>query len=360
MTTVVVAPQGFKGTIGPGTVARALAAGVRRVWPDATLIELPVSDGGDGLLDAVLRAGARRVRFPVTGPLGRPVEGELGWLDEQTAIFESASACGLRLVPPALRDPTKTTTRGVAELLLGAVARGARRIYVGLGGSATVDGGTGMARGLGWQFLDAESRHLAEGGGSLERLSMVVPGSVPRAGVVGLADVENPLTGLDGAARTFAPQKGADAQSVSQLERGLARVAAWANGAGKGAAVQEPGAGAAGGLGAGLCLFAGARLEPGARWVLERAGFGAALRRAHCVLTAEGAFDPTSWMGKATGEIVRQATAAGVKTGVVAGRADAEERVATFTPSEGEQLDAESIAALAAQAVTVLLGLPAS
>ena len=151
---VLIAPAAFKGTLGPRQVADALAAGARRALPDATVLQCPISDGGDGLLDAVLAATALRERISVTGPLGEPVSGELGWVDPETAIFESATACGIALLQPEQLDPLRATTRGVGELVWEAVERGAKTVVVGLGGSATVDGGTGAARGLGWSFRD--------------------------------------------------------------------------------------------------------------------------------------------------------------------------------------------------------------
>lgn len=355
---VIVAPLALKGTIGPVAVARAMLAGVRDVVPEATVAALPVSDGGDGLLDAVVPRERRRDLVTVTGPLGAPVEAELGWLGDGAAIIESAAACGLRLVPKRQRAPLVSTTRGVGELVLAATRLGAQRVYVGLGGSATVDGGTGMARGLGWAFRDANGAPLPEGGGALGRLAAVEPGPALGSEVIGLADVSNPLLGPRGAAATFAPQKGADPAAVIQLERGLTALARWATSWGRGEVASRAGAGAAGGLGAGLCLFAGATLQPGAPWVLERVGFDRALEQARCVLTAEGAFDATSMAGKATGEIVRRAIAAGVPVGVIAGRADPGGPVPVFTPPAGERLDPDGIARLTARAVVALLGLP--
>src|SRR5438046_892480 len=168
---ILVAPAAFKGTLGPRQVADALAVGARRALPDAAVLQCPISDGGDGLLDAVLAPAALRERLSVTGPLGEPVSGELGWVDPETAIFESATACGIALLKPEQLDPLRATTRGVGELVWEAVERGAKTVVVGLGGSATVDGGTGAARGLGWEFLDAAGASLPEGGGSLTQLA---------------------------------------------------------------------------------------------------------------------------------------------------------------------------------------------
>src|SRR2546426_3383048 len=164
---ILAAPAAFKGTLGPRQVAEALAAGVREALPEASVLQCPLSDGGDGLLDAVLPRGSLRERLKVTGPLGEPVSGELGWLDAETAIFESATACGIALLKPEELDPLHASTRGVGELIWEAVERGAKTVVVGLGGSATVDGGTGAARGLGWTFRDAEGAVLPDGGGTL-------------------------------------------------------------------------------------------------------------------------------------------------------------------------------------------------
>src|SRR2546422_45237 len=164
---ILAAPAAFKGTLGPRQVAEALAAGVRQALPEASVLQCPLSDGGDGLLDAVLPWGSLRERLKVTGPLGEPVSGELGWLDAETAIFESATACGIALLKPEELDPLHASTRGVGELIWEAVERGAKTVVVGLGGSATVDGGTGAARGLGWTFRDAEGAVLPDGGGTL-------------------------------------------------------------------------------------------------------------------------------------------------------------------------------------------------
>src|SRR5256885_16357452 len=165
MPVVLVAPAAFKGTLGPRQVAEALGAGVRRAVPDATVLECPIADGGNGLLDVVLAAGALRERLEVTGPIGDVVSAEIGWIDGETALIESASACGLALVEPEDRDPMRTTSRGVGELIWTAADRGAKTIVVGLGGTATVDGGTGAARGFGWTFEDASGQPLAGGGG---------------------------------------------------------------------------------------------------------------------------------------------------------------------------------------------------
>src|SRR5690242_14423055 len=186
---ILVAPAAFKGTLGPRQVAEAISAGARRAMPGAVVLQCPVSDGGDGLLDAVLPPGSMREHLKVTGPLGEPVSGELGWIDPETAIFESATACGIALLQPDQLDPLRATTRGVGELIWEAVERGAKSVVVGLGGSATVEGGTGAARGLGWSLVDSTGAQLPEGGGSLVKLTEVEGGWSIAARVVALADV---------------------------------------------------------------------------------------------------------------------------------------------------------------------------
>src|SRR5436305_9864487 len=197
---VLVAPAAFKGTHGPRQVAEALSTGIRRALPEASLLQCPISDGGDGLLDAVLGPGSLREKVAVTGPLGAPVSAVLGWVDPETAIFESATACGIALLRPDQLDPLRATTRGVGELVWEAVERGARTVVVGLGGSATVDGGTGAARGLGWSLRDASGAALPEGGGALVQLAMLDGGWGLEARVVALADVTTALVGPEGAA----------------------------------------------------------------------------------------------------------------------------------------------------------------
>ena len=319
----------------------------------------PVADGGDGLLDAVLPPGSLRERVQVSGPLGMPVPAELGWVDPETAILESSTACGLALLPPEVRDPLRTTTRGVGELIWEAVDRGARTVVVGMGGSATVDGGTGAARGLGWTFADAAGQPLAEGGGALTELATCGSGWGLEAQVVALADVTTPLVGPEGAAPVFGPQKGASPAAVTQLAAGLERLAALMARQGHPELATLPGGGAAGGLGAGLVFFARARIVPGAEWVLERVGFDAALAKADLVVTGEGALDRTSRVGKATGEVIRRARAARKTVAVVAGRVDDGAGVRAYGGA-GATLDAAGIAALAERAARDALGLPAS
>ncbi|HTY05399.1 MAG TPA: glycerate kinase [Gemmatimonadales bacterium] len=359
MPVILVAPAAFKGTFGPRQVADSIAVGVRRALPDAKVLTCPVADGGDGLLEAVLPPGSLRERVPVTGPLGEQVNAELGWLDSETAIFASSSACGLALVPPDRRAPLRATSRGVGELIWEAADRGAKTVVVGLGGSATVDGGTGAGRGLGWSFKDAAGAELPEGGGALGDLVTIGSGWRLDAQVVALADVTTPLAGPSGAAAVFGPQKGASRPQVDQLAAGLGRLAECLAQSGHPGLDLLPGGGAAGGLGAGLAAFARATLTPGAPWVLDRLGFDAALATVDLVITAEGEFDATSRAGKVTGEIVKRAQAARRKVAVVAARSSSIPEILVVA-GEGGTLTPSDIEGLGERAAREALRLPAS
>src|SRR5438874_233775 len=356
---ILVAPAGFKGALGPRQVAEAISAGARRALPGAAVLQCPISDGGDGLLDAVLPPGSLREHLRVTGPLGEPVSGELGWIDPETAIFESATACGIALLQPDQLDPLRATTRGVGEMVWEAVERGARTVVVGLGGSAPVDGGTGAAPGWGWSLRDASGAAVPEGGGSLAQLAALDGGWGFEARVVALADVTTPLVGPQGAAPVFGPQKGAGAESVKLLSRGLERLAEVMARHGRPELATVPGGGAAGGLGAGLACFAKAELTGGADWVLARVGFDAALAKAELVITGEGSVDRTSLVGKASGEVVRRAQAAKKKVAVIAGRVEGLIGLHALD-GEGKVLDAAGLVALAERAVRQAFGLPAA
>src|SRR2546425_11415335 len=355
--TILVSPAAFKGSFSPRQVADAIVSGVRRALPGAVVLSCPAADGGDGLLDAVLPPGSFREHVRVTGPLGVPVSAELGWLDAETAILESASACGLALLKPEERDPLRATTRGVGELIFEAVDRGARTVIVGLGGSATVDGGTGAARGLGWTFQDWEGAPLPEGGGALFNLTTMRGGWGLEAKLIALTDVTTPLLGSDGAAPVFGPQKGATAEQVRLLAAGLERLGMLWGQQGRPDLATLPGGGAAGGPGGRLGFFAQASLPPRARGGVERGGFDAALGQAGPVVTGEGTFDRTSLAGKAAGEVLRRAQAAKKKVAVVAGRAI--DLIGAHTVSgQGETLDLAGVARLGEQAAREALGVP--
>ena len=315
---VVIAPDSFKGSLSAQAVAEAMARGVRAVFPEAELRLVPIADGGEGTVDALVSAtGGRIAETRVTGPLGEPVLARWGVLgDGATAVIEMSAASGLSLVPADRRDPRATSTRGTGELIRAALDAGLHRLVVGIGGSATNDGGAGMARALGIRFLDAARRELPEGGAALARLERIdLLGADPRlAGVEILVacDVDNPLTGPRGASAVYGPQKGATPEMIATLDLALARFARVAAAATGREVSTIPGAGAAGGLGAGLLLFTPARLRPGVEIVLEATGFDALVEGATLVLTGEGRTDSQTAMGKAPVGVAEVARRRGV------------------------------------------------
>lgn len=330
---VVVAMNSFKGSLDAEAACRCVCRGIGSARPDLAPEAVPLADGGDGTL-AVLAAarGGVRVRTRVTGPRReRPVDAEWLWQAptdrdrSPSAVIEMAEASGLKRLDPQDRDPLRTTTRGTGELVLAAVARGCRDVVLALGGSATVDGGVGAARALGWRFLSERGREIPEGGAGLLRLEAIVPPQVdPLAGVRvrALLDVEHPLCGPYGAARVFAPQKGADAEGVEILEAGLERLADRML-ADLGLDLRErPGSGAAGGLGAGAVAFFGADAVGGADFVIDAVGLDAALQGARRVITGEGRLDSTSMQGKVVGGVIERARSRGLPVSIIAGSVD--------------------------------------
>jgi glycerate kinase len=315
---IVVAPDSFKGSLSALAVAEAMERGVRSVFPDASVARVPIADGGEGTVEALVAAtGGRLESRRVTGPLGEPVEARWGVLgDGRTAVVEMAAASGLTLVPRERRDPRVTTTRGTGELVRAALDAGLRRVVVGLGGSATNDGGAGLARALGIRFLDDAGRDLPEGGAALARLARVDlagrDARIAAAEVVVACDVDNPLTGPRGASAVYGPQKGATPAMVAELDAALERFARVAREATGRDVAGLPGAGAAGGLGAGLLFFTPARLRPGVEIVLETTGFDDLVRGADLVLTGEGRTDFQTAMGKAPVGVAAAAKRQGV------------------------------------------------
>jgi glycerate 2-kinase len=319
---VLIAPDGFKGTLEAAAAAAAMAEGWRAARPDDDLEVLPLSDGGDGLAAVLARPGDRWSDHEVVGPLARPVTARLLQRADGLVVVESAQACGLHLVPSEQRDPLTTTTYGVGQLVLAALRTGARQLLLGLGGSATVDAGLGALTALGFRPRLADGSGLKIGGGELSGLDRVERGWAPElAGIEMelLADVTTPLAD---AARVFGPQKGADEAAVAQLAAGLARAAEVLErdlGGGR-AWREEPGTGAAGGLGFGLAVAAGGRLVPGAARVAELVGLPQALAGVDLVVTGEGRLDATSSSGKVVGHVRAQAAERGIPVVVVAGQ----------------------------------------
>ncbi|TME64066.1 MAG: glycerate kinase [Chloroflexi bacterium] len=321
---VIVAPQSFKGSADAVAVASAIARGIRHAWPGAHIEEMPLADGGEGTVRALVTAtngGLRRSR--VHDPLGREIDAEWGVLgDGLTAVVEMAAASGLPLLELNERDARITSTRGTGELILAAAASGAHRIVIGIGGSATNDGGAGMARAFGYRFLDRSGNDLPEGGAALARLGRIDGQTDPRLvrpSIEVACDVRNPLLGPEGASAIYGPQKGATPEIVRELDAALARYADVVE-AFVGRSIRDvPGAGAAGGLGAGLLAFLDARLISGAELVLRAVGFAERIAGADLVVTGEGRVDQQSGFGKLTGAVTAAARRAGVPVVAIAG-----------------------------------------
>lgn len=346
---IVLAPDSFKGSLTAAQAAEAMAAGVRRACPDAEVLLLPLADGGEGTTDAlVLATGGRRETLRVTGPLGEPVEAVWGRLggdgempDAGTAVVEMAAAAGLLLVPPDQRDPRRTTTWGVGELLRQAADSGATRIIVGLGGSATNDGGAGMMQALGVRFWDAAGKSLPEPitGGDLASLARIDAGSLAGFAdveVVIASDVTNPLLGPNGASAVYGPQKGAHAGMVAELDAALAQYAAVLRHDLGRDVVELPGAGAAGGMGAGLMAFLDARMQSGIDLVLDAVRFEEKAADADWLLTGEGRIDAQTLHGKTIAGVLRRCQPLGIPTIAFGGSVD---------DAAGEQLAAGGLRA---------------
>jgi glycerate kinase len=330
---IILAPDSFKDSLSAEAAAEAMRAGVERAAAaqeaGAIDVELcPISDGGEGFVRAMASSGQGQLqRTAVMGPRGAAVEAAWATLPDGIAVIEMAAAAGLELLTPAQRDPTRTTTRGVGQLIAAALKRGGRRILVGLGGSATTDGGAGMAQALGFRFFDRRGQPIDEPmtGGWLHRIHRVDPDSVISAlrdaRIEAACDVTNPLTGPDGAAAVYGPQKGASPAQVRELDEGLqhlARVMQQQLGVD---VDRVPGAGAAGGLGAGLIGFAGGELRRGIDLVLHATRFGDRVARCDLCLTGEGRLDGQSLSGKAILGVADAAARHGVPTVALVGSA---------------------------------------
>jgi len=312
---IVIAPNAFKGCLTAGEAAAAIEAGVRRAAPDAEIMRVPVADGGDGLVDVALEALGGEARIVhVTGPRFDPVDAAFCYVAEKDfAAVEMALASGLALLADDRRDTTRATTIGTGELIAAALDLGVARIAIGIGGSATTDGGIGMAAALGVRFLDDRDEAVEPVGGALGRIRRIdISGRDPRIGGVrieAVCDVHNPLCGADGAARVYGPQKGATPEQVELLDAGLGNLAAVVK-RDLGIDVRDlPGAGAAGGLGAGIRAFLGGELRRGVDVVLDLVGLAAKLDGADLVLTGEGQIDSQTRFGKAPAGVGEMAKA---------------------------------------------------
>lgn len=322
---IVIAPDKFKGSMTALEVAEAVERGLRQVLPDVEIIKVPMADGGEGTVRSLIDAtGGVLQEVPVTGPLGEARQASFGILgDGKTAIIEMAAASGLALVPLERRNPLITTTRGTGDLIQAAVEAGCQHLIIGIGGSATNDGGLGMAQALGFRFLDAAGQELGPGGGSLIRLAHINTSQVdPRLQelkVTVACDVNNPLIGPEGAAAIYGPQKGATPEMVQQLDQALANFARVVE-TDLGLTIAEiPGAGAAGGLGAGLMAFLRAELQPGVDIVLDITGLREKLPGAKLVITGEGAMDRQTVYGKTPIGVAKAAKTLGIPVIAIVG-----------------------------------------
>ena len=326
---ILISSAFFKGSLSATHAATAIERGLRRSGLDAELVSLPIADGGDGTLDAFLAGGGKRVTISVRDPLNRPIQADFGMLGDGTAVIEMALASGVALLHPRELDPLRASTYGTGELMRAALERGARRMIVGMGGSATVDGGTGCLSALGVRFLDAKGRIVLPGGGNLRRIQSIdVTGLDPRwrdVDVIIASDVDNPTLGERGAAVVFAPQKGASPDEVRLLENNLTHFFTVVSEQ-LGIDVRAtPGGGAAGAFAAGLMAFLGGRIESGIDLILAVRGFEDQLADADLVITSEGRIDTQTIGGKGPIGVARRARERGVPTVAIVGGLDADD-----------------------------------
>lgn len=322
---IVIAPDSFKDSLSAQGVAEAIALGLAQVWPDAQLLKCPMADGGEGTVESILAAcdGELR-RSRVRGPLGATVDAAWGWLPQsQTAIIEMAEASGLQRVPLNLRDACTSSTFGTGELIRAALDAGAQRVILAIGGSATNDGGAGAMQALGVKLLDVQGQTLPPGGLALAQLARLDLSDIdPRLAGVRFdiaADVNNPLCGPQGASAIFGPQKGASPEQVQQLDLALGHFAEHCAQALDKDVRDEPGSGAAGGLGFAAKAFLGAQFQAGVEVVAELVGLAEAVKGADLVITGEGRFDAQTLRGKTPFGVARIARQHGVPVIVMAG-----------------------------------------
>ncbi|WGL57126.1 glycerate kinase [Kluyvera intermedia] len=310
---IVIAPDSYKESLSALDVACAIEAGFREIYPDAEYVKIPVADGGEGTVEAMVSATQGRViPVKVTGPLGEPVAGFYGVSDdEQCAFIEMAAASGLELLSPAQRNPLKTTSWGTGELIRHALDLGVRRIIIGLGGSATNDGGAGMVQALGAKLLTDEHQHIGQGGAELAALMKIdiseLDSRLADCQIDVACDVTNPLTGEEGASAVFGPQKGATPEMVTNLDHALAHYAARIKQDLGIDVLSLEGGGAAGGMGAALFAFCGAKLRPGIDIVTEALHLDALVADANLVITGEGRMDSQTIHGKVPVGVARVA-----------------------------------------------------
>ncbi len=326
--SVLIASDSFKGSVSSMGIANLLEEGIHRVVPDCEVRKFAIADGGEGTVEAIVSATNGTIReVEVSGPLGETVVAHYGFIGEDTAILEMAEASGITLIEQNSDNARRASTWGVGQVILDAVDHGARRIYIGLGGSATSDGGAGMAKALGVRFLNADGEEIPCGLAGLSELASIdcsqMTGKLEGIEVIALTDVTNPLTGPDGAVCVFGPQKGIPTDDVTKLDGWMARYAEILNATVGRAVDAVPGSGAAGGLGAALVAFCGARIQRGIETLLDIIGLEDAMDGVDLVITGEGRMDSQSAFGKAPIGVAKRAKRHGIPVvAVVGGRAD--------------------------------------
>ncbi|MBA7576297.1 Glycerate 2-kinase [subsurface metagenome] len=302
---IVVAPDSFKGSLTAVEVSDAIGLGVREIFPEAEIVKIPMADGGDGTVQCLVNAtGGEILKEKVTGPLGDEVLASYGILgDKKTAVIEMAEASGLTLVPENKRNPLITTTYGTGQLIKAALDQGCRKMIIGIGGSATNDGGAGMVQALGVKLLDRERKEIGFGGGELKKVFRIdtkyLDNRLSETKVLIASDVSNPLCGPKGASRIYGPQKGATPEITEELDKSLAHFAEVIKRDLNKDVKDVPGAGAAGGLGASLMAFLDAELRPGIEIIIEIVKLEQAIKDADLVITGEGKIDSQTIYGKA-------------------------------------------------------------
>lgn len=322
---IAVAPDSFKGSMTAMEAAVHIENGLKKALLDISVRKIPMADGGEGTVSAIVEStGGRFVQRHVKDPLGRKIKAQFGVTgDGRTAVIEMAAASGLALLKPRERDPMVTSTYGTGELMKSALALGVKHILVGIGGSATNDGGTGMARALGMKFLDSQGRPLPEGGAALKDLACIDAAKLDRrlrnVRVEVACDVDNPLVGPNGAAHVYGPQKGASPRNVKKLDAALRHLAAVIEADMGKDIVDVPGAGAAGGLGAGLMAFAGGELRPGIDIVIDSVGLRRRMKGCDLVIAGEGRMDGQTVFGKTPSGVARVGAELGIPVIAISG-----------------------------------------
>lgn len=350
---IIVASDSFKGSLSSRQVGDAASKAVEKVFPEMICENVTIADGGEGTVDAIVSATeGRKVRLSVTGPLCKPVDAEYGICGD-TAVIEMAAASGLTLVPDKEHNPWVTTSYGTGELILDAIRKGCRKFLVGIGGSATNDAGIGMLKALGYRFFDKDGNEAGITGGETGRIvridsAEVIP-ELKESSFIVACDVNNPLTGINGASHVFGPQKGADKDMVVRLDTGLSSFASVTSATVGKDYSSYPGAGAAGGMGFAFLAYLGASLKSGVDMVLDAIGFDEKLKNAKLVITGEGRLDSQTCMGKAPYGVLKRSMKRGVPVIAIGGSVDTD-AVATlisagFTavfPITGEPMDLET------------------